>query len=466
MTGIEATVIVPTYNRRESLRRVLLCLANQSASPGSFEVIVADTGSDDGTRELVAGFASPHPLRYLELPKSRVFDVPIAKNAAQQIARGEVVIFLDSDILVPRHFVAEHVACHRAAERLCVCGGYIHLPPQQIPDALIAAGVDASRLVGAVAPYQAGMLDQVGNLAACRFPWSFCYGGNFSARRCDLAAVGPWDESYADGMMAHERDMAYRLQRQGVRFVFSRPAVGFHDWGATPMSYQKDRSDRVEQGLAHVFEKYSDDELAAYIEYKQGYESCLRATQACARLGTFELPGRADREAWIAAMIGTPRPRLSLLFLGPGPPDSLLATLRALDDQEGDPDRFEVLVYDPVLPPALGSPRREGAVDLAIQLLDLRYRARYFAAGPVEPTASLTSGLGEHLDLYLSRTNWYLHAIDQGSLASRCRGNFLHIVRSAASIDRSYVEQQMARLDEASLSLGRVAPRAALRRAG
>jgi glycosyltransferase involved in cell wall biosynthesis len=43
------SVVIPTHRRRQALHRALLALADQSAGPGSFEVVVSVDGSEDGT---------------------------------------------------------------------------------------------------------------------------------------------------------------------------------------------------------------------------------------------------------------------------------------------------------------------------------------------------------------------------------------------------------------------------------
>ena len=50
---VKISVVVATFNRRESLRQLLESLANQTLSPTLFEVVIVSDGSTDGTAELV-----------------------------------------------------------------------------------------------------------------------------------------------------------------------------------------------------------------------------------------------------------------------------------------------------------------------------------------------------------------------------------------------------------------------------
>src|SRR5689334_7590279 len=57
------SIVVPTYNRRAGLERLLLALAAQTLPAERFEVVVVDDGSDDGTAQLLATRATPYRLR-------------------------------------------------------------------------------------------------------------------------------------------------------------------------------------------------------------------------------------------------------------------------------------------------------------------------------------------------------------------------------------------------------------------
>ena len=108
--NIELSVIVASHNRRQMLRRCLDALAAQTQDPATFEVIVADDGSADGTAEMVEGFAAPYPLRLLRLAKRGQAG---AQNAAVEAAAAAVCLMLDDDVVASPGLVAAHVAAHR-----------------------------------------------------------------------------------------------------------------------------------------------------------------------------------------------------------------------------------------------------------------------------------------------------------------------------------------------------------------
>lgn len=86
------SIIVPAYNRVKLIGRALASCLRQTHP--SFEVLVVDDGSTDGTRDVVAAIDDPR-IRLFVQPVNR--GVSPARNLAADNARGEWLVYLDSD---------------------------------------------------------------------------------------------------------------------------------------------------------------------------------------------------------------------------------------------------------------------------------------------------------------------------------------------------------------------------------
>jgi len=94
------SVIIPTYNRKQILKYVILSLMNQDVK--EYEVLICDDGSNDGTdkeiEELKKNFSLPFELNYFRQDK-KGFRAAAARNLGIINSKGEKIIFMDQDII-------------------------------------------------------------------------------------------------------------------------------------------------------------------------------------------------------------------------------------------------------------------------------------------------------------------------------------------------------------------------------
>lgn len=99
-----ATIVIPAYNRARALREKSLPSVVLQTDK-DFEVIVVDDGSSDGTKNAVGDFeARLDNIRYFRQDKA---GVSAARNNGVNKARGEIVVFLDSDDELRPEYLAE-----------------------------------------------------------------------------------------------------------------------------------------------------------------------------------------------------------------------------------------------------------------------------------------------------------------------------------------------------------------------
>lgn len=103
------SLIATTYNWPRALELVLASVARQSRLPD--EVIVADDGSGEETRQLIQRVAAdfPVPLRH-SWQEDTGFRAARSRNRAIAAATGDYVLLIDGDMVLHRHFVADHLA--------------------------------------------------------------------------------------------------------------------------------------------------------------------------------------------------------------------------------------------------------------------------------------------------------------------------------------------------------------------
>ena len=93
----DTSIIICTRDRAASLRRTLAALAGVQIPVGmAVELIVVDNGSTDETAAVVRDFKFEHPLKYVLEPLA---GVSRAKNRGLLEAKGEIIAFLDDDVV-------------------------------------------------------------------------------------------------------------------------------------------------------------------------------------------------------------------------------------------------------------------------------------------------------------------------------------------------------------------------------
>jgi glycosyltransferase involved in cell wall biosynthesis len=222
----ELSVVIPTYNRRDRLGRVLDALERQSTPAENFEVVVVDDGSTDGTSEWLSTRVTAFALKRLRLQNG---GPARARNEGIRAASGDIVLFVDDDVEPAPCLIAEHLRGHAAeAGNAVLMGPLASLPHYSQPwVAWEQAKVEA----------QYAAMERGDWAPSFRQFWT----GNASVARRHLLDAGLFDPSY---LRAEDIELGLRLSERGLVFRFNPQARGFHhaerslqSWEAMHASY-------------------------------------------------------------------------------------------------------------------------------------------------------------------------------------------------------------------------------------
>ncbi len=213
MNSPQISVVVATFERPESLRRLLGDLALQSLAPESFEVLVVDDGSTLPAIAAVADAVMPAATRFLRIPNS---GPGAARDAGARQARGAVLVFVDDDMQLGPDFLSAHLRAHATGGAGIVVLGNIQP----------AAELRAMPLFERFHARQLARFQEDGRSGRLALRGVHLCTGNVSLRRADYLAVGGFDVTLR---RSEDRDLGIRLEGHGCRFVFGAEAVAVHD---------------------------------------------------------------------------------------------------------------------------------------------------------------------------------------------------------------------------------------------
>lgn len=219
---MKTSVIFSTYNSPDWMEKVLWGFFAQTER--NFEIIIADDGSREDTRERIARLSadSELPIRHVwqlddGFQKSRILNKAIAA------AQGDYLIFTDGDCIPRNDFVAEHL--RHADENCYLSGGYFKLP-MTISKAITKDDVTSQRVFSADWLRQQGMnigisslklsskgqLGDVLNRLPIKASWN---GHNSSCYKKWAIAVNGFDENMQYG--GQDAEFGRRLRHSGVK---------------------------------------------------------------------------------------------------------------------------------------------------------------------------------------------------------------------------------------------------------
>jgi glycosyltransferase involved in cell wall biosynthesis/SAM-dependent methyltransferase len=205
-TALDASVVIPTRNRRASVLRALQAIERQDVDPARFEVLVVDNGSSDATGEAVRAYRGPLAVRLLE---ESVPGRAAACNAGIAGARGRIVVLLDDDMEPVTGWLGAHLRAHETPG-LAVVGA--------APTAVASESVAGRHLQARFDRH----LDKLARTGVRTF--RDVYTGNFSVERERLLALDGFAGVFA-GYGNEDGELAIRLMALDVRFAYVGDAI-------------------------------------------------------------------------------------------------------------------------------------------------------------------------------------------------------------------------------------------------
>jgi glucosyl-dolichyl phosphate glucuronosyltransferase len=219
ITSVETSVVLATYRRPRILERTLDALTHLHPQTPPWELIVVDNAGEASTQEMVRSFRDKLPVTFVTHTQP---GKNAALNAGLAVARADLLVFTDDDILADTHWLNEIWKGTQRWPEHSIFGGRI-LPafPQPQP----ALDLRNRNVIQAFAiadwPQPEGVIPNV-----------YVYGPNMALRRRLFADGRRFDESlYASErkfMMADESSFLLTMQQLGERAIYLPAALVHH----------------------------------------------------------------------------------------------------------------------------------------------------------------------------------------------------------------------------------------------
>ncbi|PLS17542.1 hypothetical protein CVD28_11115 [Bacillus sp. M6-12] len=273
----EVSIIIPSYNRYPLNLLTLRSLEKQTFDMDKMEVILLDDASTDST-PLLKSYPAPFPYHYVRNKTN--MGLSRTRNIGYKMAKGNVIIFLDAEVIVDNDYVKNQYDLHlKNPQSVIVARNIYNLYSFLFPNydssqlnemsqlaknstylnkrlkEMLKLSNDELNLQTAIEkitePLQLIHEEEVLNLASLnpfcipsRFfndfytelgdnldnshiAWWALFGLNHSLNKNLLAKVNGYDEDF-QGWGMEDVDFAYRLYKIGAKFVFDHKSALYH----------------------------------------------------------------------------------------------------------------------------------------------------------------------------------------------------------------------------------------------
>lgn len=243
-TYLRTSVIIPTRNRRESLRRLLASLKNSQAIEDLCkEVIVVNNASTDDSEQFLDIAASEWPL-------IRVFSEPrpgknYALNKGLKQASGEIICLMDDDIILDANWLLSLERNYRETD-------FDALQPRVLPGVDPKGDTaDEKRLYY----YNIPVIDYGERLRDVRG----LTGAIMSVRKGVFDRVGGFDERLPASGYHGDTEISNRIRAAGYRIGYTPDVVAYHELNPERYGTGYARISQYRKGLSRSL--YGNDSL-------------------------------------------------------------------------------------------------------------------------------------------------------------------------------------------------------------
>ena len=202
------SIVIPTYNRKPILEKCLYALEKQrftDSKVNTYEIVLVDDGSTDGTLEWLNKNTNDFP--HVHCFVQNHLGPASARNLGIEKAKGDIIIFIDSDLVVTKSFLQSHADALVKGEeklgndRLFTYGSVINTCNFNNPTAEAYKVTD--------------------------FSAAFFATGNVAIARKWLEKAGLFDISFKQYGW-EDLELGVRLKKLGLKLIKCPEAVGYH----------------------------------------------------------------------------------------------------------------------------------------------------------------------------------------------------------------------------------------------
>lgn len=351
------SVILPTYERPDSVLCALAALDIQTLPAGQFEVILVDDSATDAVKERV--YFNNGDVRYIRSspPRTGSFTAGRARNIGAANARYDLLIFIDQDVMLAPDCLERYAEAYRRhGDGVVYLGLYHWLPRMDFApydvrtryDEILATGMHYLSEDADLAfepSFEPLTMQPAGTLGWDMRGKDFsddvdhlvddaalgCFSGNIGYAKKLYIDLGGFDEKI-DGHGGEDADLGLTAKEHGAKFLLWDKIWGMHRWHSRN---QAQNEKEVQQNIAYIDRKHG---IGQYADAKKWMDARNWSSEEhyTKQAGGVAMQVEGEPTIWVCRdghKVGVATPA-AFVRLGFGPEDVMIVPPSALSSYQ------------------------------------------------------------------------------------------------------------------------------------
>jgi glycosyltransferase involved in cell wall biosynthesis len=245
---MKISVVIGTYNQKETLKLVLESFFKQSLSPSEYELVVVDSFSNDGTDAMIEHLKPTCRLNYIRQENQ---GKSAARNRGIKEAASDLILLTDADMVADPDLLEQHVKTQERFGNVAVEGITYNLKKELQVKQLSPQNPDLE-------PYIKQRLRPLS-----RIKWAYFLSGNLSIRKAELIRAGGFDENFSVYGW-EDIELGYRLHQMKIPLIYNPEAINYHYHFVTGEDMFK-RKYNMGRSAAYFYKKHPNFEIKMFL---------------------------------------------------------------------------------------------------------------------------------------------------------------------------------------------------------
>lgn len=248
---MKASIIIPTHNRVKSLLRTIKSVCRLNFPPKDYEIIIVENACMDSTKSIIEKWIYEKRINNMKVFSENTTGVHFARNTGAHIAKGEVLVFIDDDILVSKNFLNAYVAFFKKYPGMVAAGGEVLPEWETEPPKWLINFIDKRKtffILGLMSPYNKFRLAKDG----------FFFSNNMAIKKEILFQMGGFNPELIgnDYVGNGEAGLNQKLWENGRLVGYVPEALVYHHISKDRMTVEYFIRRMKNEGASGMYGKY------------------------------------------------------------------------------------------------------------------------------------------------------------------------------------------------------------------